>query len=691
MLCPSSQCTRTFPFCIFDQSLGNVLQVGPADWSPLVAPPLAQQLDASWWAINAADAAAELIDESGVDQQQHDTAADAPTALQQPPEFHWPVDQQQQPLQPQAMVSVIQQPPTVTTQQQEKQQQQQQHGKADHHRLLVAGLELPANLSKRGLQGSMGWGGDFDEEARVAAALGYVAHMVQLLSIYLEVPLRYPLLPRSSRSSILDHAPSHHQGLEAHANRRFWGFGLGGGSHQQQQQQLGSSASAGSSAAASTSRSSALSALIAGDSSSPSRGLATRSGAATADDAASSAGSPGRGSTTSTAAAALGVAGAAASSAHGDARGSAYAPAGGDTPLEHAAQRQGGEAAAAGAPLELPLYYIAGDRTRFAYAVFLLNKDLEQLLHAHGMSSYGPNQVLANLYKLMTAAASALPPAPRLPRQPPHAGGGGVAGVAPGLTVAAAGDVGTAADWLQQLPLPPAMQQLQGAAGPGMVQQQQHQRAACKPDSFAWQQQQQQGSWGFWPWGKQQQQQQQQLTFAPCAADNNAARYRAAGLQQSSAQPAKQPQQQAVLHHDRSRAAHAAAAAANAATASAESAMAAATQLLAQQEQQLQRWERHPGQPLQQHRWPEAGKAPGNTAQGCGSSSCRTEAARQQQQVQGESASNAALGAEGNGHGGGGHPGDDSSSSSCCIGGERGPGRARSVASLLSLRWAGDA
>ncbi len=60
-------------------------------------------------------------------------------------------------------------------------------------------------------------------------------------------------------------------------------------------------------------------------------------------------------------------------------------------------------------PTELPLYYDAGDRTRFAYAIFLLNKDIEQLLHAHGLASSGPNQLLQNLYKLTSAAAAALP------------------------------------------------------------------------------------------------------------------------------------------------------------------------------------------------------------------------------------------------------------------------------------------
>ena len=71
--------------------------------------------------------------------------------------------------------------------------------------------------------------------------------------------------------------------------------------------------------------------------------------------------------------------------------------------------------------LQLPLYYEAGDRTRFAYGIFLLNKDVEQLLSAHGLSSSGPNQLMANLYKLVTVAASALP-------QPPAAAAAAAAG-----------------------------------------------------------------------------------------------------------------------------------------------------------------------------------------------------------------------------------------------------------------------
>ncbi|KAK9827991.1 hypothetical protein WJX81_005964 [Elliptochloris bilobata] len=59
--------------------------------------------------------------------------------------------------------------------------------------------------------------------------------------------------------------------------------------------------------------------------------------------------------------------------------------------------------------LEFPLYCSGAETTRFAYAVFLLSKDVEQLLHAHGLSAVGPHQLLPNLHKLLAAAASASP------------------------------------------------------------------------------------------------------------------------------------------------------------------------------------------------------------------------------------------------------------------------------------------
>ena len=160
-------------------------------------------------------------------------------------------------------------------------------------RLLVGGLELESAslLSRRGMLQD-------GEEARVAAALGYVAHITTCLSRVLDVPLRYPLLARGGRSAVVDAAPLH-----GAADERISGLLL-------------------------------------------------------------------------------------------------------------PAQTPAGEGDGAdGAQLVLPLHYSgsAGDRARFAYAVFLLNKDLEQLLAAHGLSSCGPNQLLANLYRLLAAAASGLP------------------------------------------------------------------------------------------------------------------------------------------------------------------------------------------------------------------------------------------------------------------------------------------
>ncbi|KAL0366728.1 UNVERIFIED_CONTAM: hypothetical protein Sradi_3562900 [Sesamum radiatum] len=51
-------------------------------------------------------------------------------------------------------------------------------------------------------------------------------------------------------------------------------------------------------------------------------------------------------------------------------------------------------------PVEFPLFVEGQDSTRAAYAVFLLNKDLEQLLNFIGVKSLGPRQVLANLKEL---------------------------------------------------------------------------------------------------------------------------------------------------------------------------------------------------------------------------------------------------------------------------------------------------
>ena len=55
--------------------------------------------------------------------------------------------------------------------------------------------------------------------------------------------------------------------------------------------------------------------------------------------------------------------------------------------------------------VEFPLFAEphAAESTRFAYAVFLLNKDLEQMLNAHGMLAVGPRHTLQNLKRLFAA------------------------------------------------------------------------------------------------------------------------------------------------------------------------------------------------------------------------------------------------------------------------------------------------
>ncbi|KDO44897.1 hypothetical protein CISIN_1g018202mg [Citrus sinensis] len=57
-------------------------------------------------------------------------------------------------------------------------------------------------------------------------------------------------------------------------------------------------------------------------------------------------------------------------------------------------------------PAEFPLFLEGQDATRAAYAVFLLNKDIEQLLNYIGVKSLGPRHVLANLKELLRTIQS---------------------------------------------------------------------------------------------------------------------------------------------------------------------------------------------------------------------------------------------------------------------------------------------
>lgn len=50
---------------------------------------------------------------------------------------------------------------------------------------------------------------------------------------------------------------------------------------------------------------------------------------------------------------------------------------------------------------KFPLYARGVDRTRFEYGVFLLNKDIEQLLHAQGLEAFPLKHTLPNLHRLI--------------------------------------------------------------------------------------------------------------------------------------------------------------------------------------------------------------------------------------------------------------------------------------------------
>uniref|UniRef100_A0A0D9WU52 Uncharacterized protein n=1 Tax=Leersia perrieri TaxID=77586 RepID=A0A0D9WU52_9ORYZ len=56
--------------------------------------------------------------------------------------------------------------------------------------------------------------------------------------------------------------------------------------------------------------------------------------------------------------------------------------------------------------MDFPLFFESQETTRSAYAIFLLNKDIEQLLNHIGAESLGPRHVLANLKQLTTIVQS---------------------------------------------------------------------------------------------------------------------------------------------------------------------------------------------------------------------------------------------------------------------------------------------
>lgn len=72
--------------------------------------------------------------------------------------------------------------------------------------LTIGGLDLEPLLGRGGLDGIMNWEGDKQEMRRAAAALGYLASVVERLGFYLDVPLRYPIKLGNCKSVILGHA-----------------------------------------------------------------------------------------------------------------------------------------------------------------------------------------------------------------------------------------------------------------------------------------------------------------------------------------------------------------------------------------------------------------------------------------------------------------------------------------------------
>lgn len=74
--------------------------------------------------------------------------------------------------------------------------------------LSIMGLELPPSLAELVKNGDIGLSNEPELCQRAAAALGYVAHFVNLCSKYLDIPLRYPIKHWGSMSLIYNWATS---------------------------------------------------------------------------------------------------------------------------------------------------------------------------------------------------------------------------------------------------------------------------------------------------------------------------------------------------------------------------------------------------------------------------------------------------------------------------------------------------
>ena len=261
-------------------------------------------------------------------------------------------------------------------------------------RLAIVGLELRADVGRHAGEGGAGWGAAERAAAAVAAAaLGAAARLAALLAALLDVPLRYPIRFGGSRSCVLEHPPPAARHTCAAPPRRC-------------PRPCGREGQA------------------------PPRARRAMDPAATASVGSLSGGA--------------------------GARRLWEDEAGSDNGASGFAVPRLPRARGAGGALEFPLYCHGAETVSFAYAVFLLNKarseepaqaacsgclapaagfmrvspaapraacgasaapadagraaqDVEQLLHAHGLSAVGAHQLLPNLHKLLAAAASAAP------------------------------------------------------------------------------------------------------------------------------------------------------------------------------------------------------------------------------------------------------------------------------------------
>jgi len=73
-------------------------------------------------------------------------------------------------------------------------------------RLAIGSLSLEPYIERQRSDNlaSLGRQSEKERDMRLAAALGYAAHVTHHLADYLGVPLRYPLRPANSRSAVLE-------------------------------------------------------------------------------------------------------------------------------------------------------------------------------------------------------------------------------------------------------------------------------------------------------------------------------------------------------------------------------------------------------------------------------------------------------------------------------------------------------